>query len=225
MKILVIEDQENLAKLIKKGLKQEGYAVDYLTDGESGENRIALHNEDYDLVILDLVLPKKGGLEVCKSVRKMQISTPILILTAKDGTESRVTLLDAGADDYLTKPFEFKELLARIRAITRRPKINLPEKLTVADLTLDPATRIVTRAGNEINLTLKEFRVLEYLMRHYDKAVSREDIVCNLWDFDFDSMSNVLDVFVNKIREKVDKEYPRKLIKTVRGIGYKMVSA
>ena len=224
MKILIIEDQEQLAKLIKKGLKQEGYAADYLTDGESGEKRAVLHNEDYDLIILDLVLPKKGGLEICQNLRRMNIQTPILILTAKDGTQSRVSLLDAGADDYLVKPFEFKELLARIRAITRRPKKNLPEELSVDNLTLNPVTRKVIRGGKEINLTLKEFRVLEYLMRHYDEAVSREDIVCNLWDFDFDSMSNVLDVFINKIREKVDKDHPKKLIKTVRGIGYKLVN-
>jgi len=222
MKILVIEDHEDTAKLIKKVLKKEGYAVDYLTTGAAGQRRIELNADDYDLVILDLMLPDKSGLDICKEVRAQNISVPILVLTAKKEREEKVMLLNSGADDYLVKPFEFEELSARIRAITRRPKKTLPTELKISDLILNPATRKVTRDGHEIDLTLKEFRILEYLMTHSNQAIGREDIISNVWDFEFDSFSNVLDVFINKLRNKVDRGYPRKLIQTVRGIGYKL---
>ncbi|MFA5877957.1 MAG: response regulator transcription factor [Candidatus Staskawiczbacteria bacterium] len=222
MKILVVEDQESLAKLIKKGLKKEGYAVDYLTDGEAAQRRIESSSDDYDLVILDLMLPNRTGIEICRSIRERNIRIPVLILTAKGELESKITLLNMGADDYLVKPFEFKELLARIRAITRRPTNALPTELRFADVVLNPSTRAVSRNGKEIVLTLKEFRLLEYLMRRPNQAINREDLLSNIWDFDFDSFSNVLDVFINKLRDKVDKNHSKKLIETVWGIGYRL---
>ncbi len=224
MRILIVEDEEKLAKLIQKGLKRQGYAADYLTDGQAAQRRIEVNHIDYDLIILDLELPGKGGLEICESIRNYNISTPILVLTGRADIKSKTDLFNVGADDYLVKPFEFDELLARIRAITRRPKEVLPAELTIADVTLNPATQKVLRDGKEVEFTLKEFRILEYLMRHPDQALKREDIISNIWDFDYDSFSNVLDVFINKIRNKIDKGRPQNLIETVRGIGYKMKS-
>ena len=234
MKILIIEDQEKLAKMLKNGLEKEGYAADYLTDGESGQRRIELHHNDYDLIVLDLMLPKKSGLEICKAVRKKKIFTPILILTAKNGTDDKVTLLDAGADDYLVKPFSFKELLARIRALLRRPDESLPEELKVKGLRLNPSTRKVYRNGTEVGLTLKEFRLLEYLMRHPNQVINREQLLDNIWDFAFDSFSNVVDVHINNLRKKLNggKKSSQngngngngngKVIETVRGVGYRI---
>src|SRR5579863_455515 len=203
MRILVVEDEEKLAKAIKLGLKAKGFAVDYLTDGEKAEKRIAASHTDYDLIVLDLDLPKRGGLQICKDMRKMGITTPVLVLTGNNTTDSKVELFDAGADDYLAKPFEFKELLGRMRAITRRPQQMVGTELRVSDVVLNPSTLKVTRAGNDIKLTLKEFRILEYFMRNPDKVLSREDFTTNIWDFDYDSFSNVLDVFVNKVRNKI----------------------
>lgn len=219
MKILIIEDQENLAQLIKKGFEREGYAADYLTDGESGQKRIELHHRDYDVIVLDLMLPKRSGLEVCRDVRAVNVSTPILILTAKDSLEDKVALLDAGADDYLVKPFEFKEVLARVRALTRRPDNVLPTELYIKDLVLNPAMKTVFRGDKELKLTLTEFRLLEYLMRHPNQAVEREDIVNNIWDFHFDSFSNIVDVYINRLREKLGDV---NMLETVRGVGYKI---
>ncbi len=222
MRILVVEDEVKLAKIIKEGLVSEGYAVDHLADGKRAENRIKSNYTDYDVIILDLNLPGMGGLEICTSVRKLNIATPILILTGDSNVKSKVTLFDAGADDYLIKPFKFEELLARIRAINRRPKQVLGTKLKVSDIVLDPATQTVLRGNREIKFTLKEFRILEYFLRNPNKVLAREDIISNIWDFDYDSFSNVLDVFVNKIRNKIDKGRVNKLIETVRGIGYKL---
>ena len=222
MRILIVEDEVKLLKMLKDGLTAKGYAVDGLGDGQKAEKRIALNHDEYDLIILDLMLPQKGGLEICKGMRKINIATPVLILTANDNVESKVALFDAGADDYLVKPFKFEELLGRIRAITRRPKQVLATELKVSDVRLDPANLKVMRAGQEIKLTLKEFRILEYFMRNPNKVLSREDIVSNIWDFDYDSFSNVLDVFVNKVRNKIDKGRYNKLIETVHGIGYKL---
>ena len=222
MRILIVEDEAKLLKIIKDGLVAKGYAVDGLADGQKAEKRIALNHDEYDLIILDLSLPNKGGLEICKGMRKLNISTPVLILTGNDKVESKVALFDAGADDYLVKPFKFEELLGRIRAITRRPKQVLATELKVSDVRLDPANLKVMRAGQEVKLTLKEFRILEYFMRNPNKVLSREDIVSNIWDFDYDSFSNVLDVFVNKVRNKIDKGRYNKLIETVHGIGYKL---
>jgi len=221
MKILIIEDEENLAKLLKVGLEREGYAVDYVLDGDQGQRRIEMHHMDYDLVVCDLMLPKKNGLEICKNIRAYNISLPILVLTARDSVEDKVSLLDAGADDYIVKPFHFNEVLARIRALTRRPEKVLPTELKVGDLTLDAATRKTTNKGKNIELTLKEFRLLEYFMRHPNKALKREDIIENIWDFDFDSMSNVIDVYINRLREKIGDKSSR-VIETVRGVGYRL---
>ena len=222
MRILFVEDEQKLAGTIKRMLKKEGYAVDYLSDGQRAQNRIQVSHDDYDLVILDLGLPGKGGLEVLKEIRKNNISTPVLVLTGNDNIKSKVELFNAGADDYLVKPFAFDELFGRIRAITRRPKQMLASELAVADITLNPVTQKVFKGNKEIKFTLKEFRILEYLMRHPNAALSREEITSNIWDFDFDSFSNVLDVFINKLRGKIDKGRPVKLIETVRGIGYRL---
>ena len=221
MKILIIEDEENLAKLLKIGLEREGYAVDYVLDGDQGQRRIEMHHTDYDLVVCDLMLPKKNGLEICKSIRQYNISLPILVLTARDSVEDKVTLLDAGADDYIVKPFHFNEVLARIRALTRRPEKVLPTELKAGGLTLDAATRRTTNNGKEMNLTLKEFRLLEYFMRHPNQALKREDIIENIWDFDFDLMSNIIDVYINRLREKIGDKDGR-VIETIRGVGYRL---
>lgn len=222
MRILIIEDEENLAKHIKKALESEGYAVDYLMDGESGEERIKAYYKDYDLIILDLMLPKRSGSDVCRNIRVIGISIPILILTAKGGSESKVALLDVGADDYMQKPFELTELFARIRALTRRPKVSLPVELKAGDLTLSPSTKKVFKNNKEISLTLKEFRLLEYLMRRPNKVVERVDLADNIWDFDCDSLSNIIDVYINRLRGKLDNGKRKKLIETVRGVGYKL---
>jgi DNA-binding response OmpR family regulator len=225
MRILIIEDEENLAKLLKRGLESEGYAVDHLADGESGQRRIELSHKDYDLVILDLMLPKKAGFEVCRDVRRMGIHTPILILTAKSDLDSKVSLLDTGADDYMMKPFAFSELLARIRALTRRPEKILPAELKVADLTLNLNEKKLMKGDEEIKLTLKEFRILEYFMRRPNQTVKRVDLTDNIWDFDYDSFSNTLEVYINRLRTKIDNGNGNNLIETVRGIGYKLKTA
>ena len=225
MKILIIEDEESLAQLLKRGLESEGYAVDHLADGESGQRRIELNHKDYDLIILDLMLPRKSGAEVCQAIRELKISTPILILTAKGELESKVSLLDMGADDYMLKPFAFSELLARIRALTRRPEVTLTSELKTNDLILNLNTKKLYRNGKEIPLTLKEFRLLEYFMRRPDQIVGRVDLTDNIWDFDYDSFSNTLDVYINRLRGKIDKGRKDKLIETVRGTGYKLKTA
>ncbi len=223
MRILVIEDQENLAHLIKDGLEAEGFAVDFCLDGESGQLRIELNHEDYDLIILDLMLPKKGGMEICKEAREKKISTPILMLTAKDGVDDIIAGLNVGADDYLVKPFTFEVLLARIRAILRRPQTSLPTELRLQDIVLNPVTKKVFRANKEIRLTLKEFSLLEYLMRHPNQVLGREQIISNIWDFAFDSFSNVVDVHITNLRKKIGDKNGR-LLETVRGAGYRINS-
>jgi len=221
MRILIVEDQENLAKLVKKGLESEGFAVDYVLDGDSGARRISMNHKDYDLVILDWMLPGKNGDDVCRETRKQKISIPILMLTARDSAKDIASGLDAGADDYLAKPFSFEVLLARIRAILRRPESALPLEFEVGGITLNPATKKVEKNGKEAKLTLKEFGLLEYLMRNKNTVVSREQILSNVWDFAFDSFANVVDVHITNLRKKIgDKN--GKIIETVRGVGYKM---
>ena len=222
MKILLIEDSKKFSDLVKKGLENEGYTVDCVYDGLDGKHRIELCESEYDLIILDIMLPKIDGITVCKSIRKGKIDTPVLMLTAKDATEDKIIGLDSGADDYLIKPFEFNELLARIRALLRRPKTVLPAELKISNLTLNPATIKVYRDRKEIILTLKEFRLLEYFMRNAGITLTREDILNNLWDYEFDSFSNVVDVHVKNLRKKVDSNYKEKLFHTVWGIGYKI---
>ncbi len=222
MRILIVEDEEKLAISLKKGLEKEGYAVDYVLDGESGQRRIETSHKDYDLVVLDLMLPKKNGFEVCKEVRDLGIVIPIIILTARDAIEDKVLALNSGADDYLVKPFAFEELIARIRALMRRPEQTLPAELKVRDLSLDTVTRKVYRKNQEISLTLKEFGLLEYLMRHPNQVLTREQILDHLWDFAFDSFSNVVDVHIKNLRKKIDGENNEKILETIRGVGYRI---
>lgn len=222
MRILIIEDEEKLVLTLKKGLEKEGYAVDYLMDGEAGQRRIELNHKDYDLIILDLMLPKRNGFEVCKNIREQNIIIPILILTARDAIDDKVSALDEGADDYLVKPFSFSELLARIRALLRRPENILPIELMVKDLALNSSTRKVYRKDQEIPLTLKEFGLLEYLMRHPNQVLTREQILDHLWDFAFDSFSNVVDVHIKNLRKKIDGNFNDNLLETIRGVGYRI---
>ena len=221
MRVLIVEDQENLAKLVKSGLESEGFAADYVLDGEAGLSRIKIHHKDYDIIIMDIMMPKKNGLEVCKEVRAEKITTPILLLTAKDTEEDIIGGLNAGADDYLVKPFSFEVLLARIHAILRRPKSVLPSELKIKDITLNPVSKIVTRSGKEVKLTLKEFGLLEHFMRHPNQVMNREQIISSLWDFAFDSFSNVVDVHITNLRKKIG-DSNNKIIETVHGLGYRM---
>jgi len=218
MRILVIEDEKKVASFIKKGLEEEHYAVDTAYDGEMGLYMAEVN--EYDLIILDLMIPKIDGLEVLKRIRKNKNSVPILVLTAKDTAEDIVKGLDAGCDDYLTKPFNFMVFLARIRALLRREKIDKEPLLEIADLTLSPVTHKVTRMGKEVDLTSKEYALLEYFMRNPDKVLTRTMISEHVWDYHFDSLTNVVDVYVNYLRRKIDKDFEPKLIHTIRGVGY-----
>lgn len=222
MKILLVEDEQKLAQALTKGLSLEGYTVDTIADGKKALTRISLHRADYDLIILDLMLPSMDGHEICKQAREMNITTPILVLTARNETDTKVQLLLSGADDYMVKPFSFAELVARIRALLRRPNEALPENLTIGDLELNPAQRRVTRDGKEIPLTLKEFGLLEYFMRHPNQVVNREDLLNHLWDFNYAGFSNVVDVHVKNLRRKLGEGSGRDVLETVRGIGYRL---
>ena len=218
MRILVVEDEKKVASFIKKGLQQEGYAVDTVYDGqEAAQNAAAF---DYDLVILDLMLPKRLGLDVLREVRTKKPNLPFLVLTAKGSLEDKVAGLDAGADDYLIKPFAFAELSARIRALLRRGGSQENTRLRIADLEMDIGARQVRRAGQVIDLKMKEYALLEFLLRNANRAVTRTMIVEHVWDIHFDSVSNVVDVHINSLRNKVDKGFDPPLIHTVRGVGY-----
>lgn len=221
MKILIIEDDKEISEALREGLEDEAYAVDTCLDGDEGY-RTAMA-EEYDLIILDVMLPSMNGFEVCQKLRAEKNKTPILMLTARGQSQDVVRGLDFGADDYLAKPFNFEVLLAHIRAILRRPNHKLEEVLRVGDLTLDPNTKQVTRAGDEIKLTTKEFAVLEYLMRNEGKVLSKEKIISNVWDFDADVLPNNVELFIMFLRKKIDKPYKTKLIQTVPGFGYKIV--
>jgi heavy metal response regulator len=223
MRILIIEDEKKVAQFIKKGLEEEHYAVDTAYDGEMGLYMIDVN--EYDLVVLDLMIPKIDGLEVLKKIRGNKNKVPILVLTAKDTVEDIVKGLDAGCDDYLTKPFEFIEFLARVRALLRREKGEKEPVLKIADLTLFLVTHKVMRKGKEIELTSKEYALLEYFMRNPDKVLTRTMITEHVWDYHFDSMTNVIDVYVNYLRRKIDKDFEPKLIHTIRGVGYIMKKA
>lgn len=220
MRILLIEDEQRLSSTIKKGLVEEGFAVDQAYDGEEGQ--YLAETEDYDLIILDVMLPKVDGVTLCQQLRGKNIKTRVLMLTAKTTVEDKVTGLDSGADDYMTKPFSFIELHSRIQALLRRSKQEASPILFVADLVLDPLRHRIERDGKTINLTPKEFAVLEFLMRHKDEIVTRTMIIEHVWDYNFDSMSNIIDVYVTAIRRKVDKGAKIKLIHTLHGIGYKI---
>jgi heavy metal response regulator len=218
MRILVVEDERKIAEFIRRGLKEEGYSVDVASDGEQGYHLV--HLNEYDLIILDLMLPKIDGLTLCRQLREEKINVPILILTVRDSVKDKVTGLDAGANDYLTKPFAFEELLARCRVLLRTFGTSEPTKLQVADLEFDLLSHRITRAGREINLTLKESSLLEYLMRNANKVVTRTMIAEHVWDINFDSFTNVIDVYINRLRQKIDRGFDRPLIHTIRGRGY-----
>lgn len=225
MRILIIEDEEKLARSLVRGLAQSGYAADYLTDGEAGLRRLELYHDDYDMVILDLMLPGKNGFEVCRDLRGRGIMIPILILTARDAVDDKVKALDSGCDDYLVKPFSLEELLARTRALLRRPSGTLGSELAVGELVLRPAEREVYRNGQRVNLTLKEFELLQYLMRHPGKVLNREEIYVHLWDFAANSLSNTIDVHMKNLRKKLGdtgSEGHEKIVETIRGVGYRL---
>ena len=220
MRILVVEDEKKVAKFIQQGLEEEHYAVDVAHDGEKGLQMATAEN--YDLLILDVMLPKMNGLDVIKSVRAKHRTTPTLILTAKTATEDKVAGLDSGADDYLTKPFAFEELLARVRSLLRRGAQEKSTMLKVADLELDTVSHKAKRSGKTIELTAKEYSLLEYFMRNRDRVLSRTIISEHIWDYNFDTGTNIIDVYVNHLRNKVDDAFEPKLIHTVRGVGYVM---
>ena len=220
MRILVVEDEKKLATYIKKGLEENHFAVDVSFDGEEG--LFMLNANEYDLVILDILLPKKNGLEILREARNNGKKMPILLLTAKDAVEDKARGLDLGADDYLVKPFSFIELTARIRALIRRGKIHYQTRLTVADLSLDMVAHRLYRNGQPIDLTNKEFALLEFFMRNLNTVLTRTQIAEHVWDYNFDSFTNVIDVFVNRVRNKIDKDRTNKLIHTIKCVGYLM---
>jgi len=217
MRVLVIEDDAKVADFIRRGLQQENYAVDVARDGQEGADYSV--NHEYDVVILDLMLPKLPGMEVLRRIREKKPVTRVLILTAKGAMEDRVKGLDSGADDYLVKPFAFAELTARVRALLRRG-IQEDTRLHVADLEMDTATRRVARGGQAIELKPKEFALLEFLLRHAERPVTRTMIIEHVWDIHFDAVSNVVDVHINSLRNKIDRDFSSPLIHTVRGVGY-----
>ena len=220
MRILIVEDEKKVAAFIKKGLEEETYAVDVAYDGEEG---LHLGKEgQYDLIILDIMLPKIDGLEILSRLRDQGSDVPILLLTAKDAVDDRVTGLNKGADDYLTKPFAFSELLARVRVLLRRGKAEVKTILQISDLTLDLVSHKVNRGGAEIELTGKEYSLLEYFMRNQEKVLTRTMIAEHVWDYNFDTFTNVIDVYINHLRKKIDKGRQSKLLHTLRGVGYIM---
>ncbi len=220
MRILVVEDEKRLAEVIKKGLVEEGYSVDVAYDGAEGQ--YMAESASYDLVILDIMLPKKDGVTVCQELRIRGINIPILMLTAKDSVEDRVKGLDSGADDYLVKPFAFSELVARVRALLRREALSKASKLQVGDLVMDTLTREVWRGDKKIELTTKEYALLEYFMRHPNMVVTRTMLMEKVWDYDFEGLSNVIDVYIRRLRLKLDEEGEESIIETVRGAGYRL---
>jgi DNA-binding response OmpR family regulator len=220
MRILLIEDNRRLSDSLRLTLQDDGYVVDTAYDGLEGEELATM--AAYDVIILDIMLPEKDGLAVCKSLRNKHVNTPVLMLTARDALSDRVTGLDSGADDYLVKPFEVDELRARLRALLRRDSADKSPRLHVADLELDPATHAVRRGGRDIELTAKEFALLEYLIRHPDRLVTREMAQEHLWSYDHAIASNVVDVYIRRLRRKIDDPSPVKLIETMRGVGYRL---
>ena len=223
MRILVIEDEKKVARFIQQGLEEEHYSVDVAYDGDKG--LLMAQAQDYDLIVLDVMLPRRNGFEFTKTYRAGKGTTPILMLTAKTGTDDKVMGLDSGADDYLTKPFAFAELLARVRSLLRRGGKEKSTLLAIADLELDTVTHKARRSGRLIDLTAKEYALLEYFLRNKDRVLSRTIISEHIWDYNFDTGTNLIDVYVNHLRNKVDTGFNRKLIHTVRGVGYVMREA
>jgi len=220
MRILVVEDNHRLSSSLQMNLTHEGYSVDTAYDGQEGQDLAEL--APYDLILLDILLPKKDGLEVCRELRRRRIQTPILLLTARDSIDDRVQGLDCGADDYLVKPFAMRELLARLRALLRRSSPYTNGRLEIGGLVVDPATHMVEREGRSIDLTPKEFALLEYFMYHPNQVVTREMIEQHIWSYDFECSSNVIDVYVRRLRRKIDVSFEVKLLATIRGIGYRL---
>jgi len=218
MKILVIEDDPTVGQFVKRGLEQQRWGVDLIGTGDEGERMAAAGN--YDLIILDMRLPGKSGLQVLNDLRGRGFERPVLVLTAQDAIDAKVETLRAGADDYVTKPFAFEELLARVEALSRRPRALVSPALKVADLELNIDTREVSRAGSQVELTPKEYTVLEYLMRHAGKVMSRTLITEYAWGYHFDPGTNIVDVVINHLRKKIDANHSMKLIHTIRGVGY-----
>jgi two-component system OmpR family response regulator len=218
VRVLVVEDEVKMVRAVRRGLEQEGYAVDSASDGDEG---LYLATENaYDAIVLDVMLPGIDGFEVCRRLRAEQRWAPVLMLTARDTVADRIEGLDVGADDYLVKPFAFGELLARVRALIRRGAVERPVVLRAGDVILDPAAHAVTRSGRQVELSAREFALLEFLMRHPGEVVSRTAILEHVWDYSYDGMSNVVDVYVGYLRRKLEQPFGRTLIRTVRGVGY-----
>lgn len=220
MRILVVEDQEKLALSIKKGLELDGFAVDCLFTGTLGLRRILGNHTQYDLLILDIMLPEVTGLEILTQIRKEHIAIPVILLTALDALDNKVTGLNLGADDYISKPFAFAELLARVKALLRRPKQTIDTTVTLRDIVLDTIAHTVHKGTKTISITGKEFSILEYFMRHPNQVLSREQIMNHVWDYDFDSFSNVVDVHVKNLRKKLQKKNET-IFETIHGVGYR----
>jgi len=218
MRILVIEDEPRMASVIARGLREQSYAVDVAQDGDDGLYQCSIN--DYDLIVLDVLLPQRDGFEVCRELRARGTATPVLMLTARAAVDDRITGFEAGADDYLTKPFSFRELLARIHALLRRDSHLLPDEIEIGDLIINSASHRVSRAGSSIQLTAKEYALLEYLARRASQLVSRADIAAHVWDNDFDPFSNTIEVYMNRLRKKIDDGHLTKLLHTRRGEGY-----
>jgi len=218
LRLLVIEDEKSLLKIIAKRLKEEGYSVDAVTNGRDGENYI--YSTDYDCIILDIMIPIVNGLTLLRKIRAKKISTPVLLLTARDSIEDRVVGLDTGADDYLIKPFSFDELLARVRALLRRQKEKRDIVLSVGDLKLDTVTREVKRGDRQIELTSKEYSILEYFLKNKNRVLTKSQIAEHVWNYDFEYNSNIVEVYIRYLRRKIDEDFKNKLIHTIRGGGY-----
>ncbi|MEK7639091.1 MAG: response regulator transcription factor [Patescibacteria group bacterium] len=224
MRVFIAEDQEKLAKSIKRGLEHYGMSVDYLCDGDEAAKHLILHHASYDAIILDLMLPNRSGFDICRALRERGIKTPILVLTAKSATADKIVLLNAGADDYLVKPFSFDELKARLEALMRRPADALPPELVVGVMRLDVGGHRFFCEEKEVKLTAKEFALIEFFMRHPSQILDRERILDHVWDFNFNSFSNVVDVHVKNLRKKLGQTDKRVFIETVEGVGYRLVS-
>lgn len=223
MRILIVEDEEKLAEPLKKGLELNGFTVDYLQDSEKARTRVKLYRDEYDVILLDLMMPGVDGATILKEARDEGVTTPVIMLTARDELDMKVKLLNLGADDYVVKPYSIAEVVARINAVMRRPEQSIATVLKVRDITLDPGKHVVTKKGEEVALTLKEFSLLEFFMRHPNEAMKREAVLDHVWSFDFPAFSNVLDVHMKNLRKKLD-DYGESdpLFETIRGIGYRL---